>query len=259
MGNGTDRGPRLPGSIPGANSATDRGLRRAQGADSRWGSPGATRALDWAAGGEGIQQEPRDPNGSLPPPRRGRRRSRPRRRHGGGSRLAGTDLGLVERLSAERAVEAAARAEAAVVRSAVRDSMARQVSLLKELAGAGVPFTAVAHRLELLAGRQPSVEARVRLAGRLWKRRERALTTGGRVDLRSPPPSPPRAPISSISTTTAAAGGQEMNMAQLKQRITEVFVVEDGLDEVEDVDVDEVDEELGEDREEPAPSRRSRR
>lgn len=134
--------------------------------------------------------------------------------------------------------------------------MARQVAILDELAAGRVPFTLVALRLSLLAGRAVTPAERRRLARGLCKRRQRAKATDGRPNLPAPPASPTSPPISSAETTDAARSGEEKDMAQLvKRTITEEYTtVEEDFDGMEELDEEDEDQE-----EEAAPSRRSKR
>lgn len=172
------------------------------------------------------------------------------------ARLTAEEEIAIERLAAERAVEGSGRADAAAARAAVQASMARQVAILDELAAGRVPFTLVALRLSLLAGRAVTPAERRRLARGLCKRRQRAKATDGRPNLPAPPASPTSPPISSAETTDAARSGEEKDMAQLvKRTITEEYTtVEEDFDGMEELDEEDEDQE-----EEAAPSRRSKR
>jgi hypothetical protein len=166
------------------------------------------------------------------------------------------ETAAVERLAAERAVEVAARAEAAAAGAAVRASMERQARLLDQLTGAGVPFTRVVVRLARLEGRTLSVVERCRAAARLRQRKLRARVTGRNAHVAAPSPATALPSLRSSSFTSAAARGEENDMAQLVERIiTERYAVDEELEDLgEHVDDEDVDEE--EDESAAAPSRR---
>ncbi|MBK9516185.1 MAG: hypothetical protein IPO09_02305 [Anaeromyxobacter sp.] len=167
-------------------------------------------------------------------------------------RLTVQEIAAIDRLAAERSVEESAR-------DAVRSSMARQATILSELASGGVPFTTVAHRLAALAGTPAPVDRRRRLAKRLCKRRMRAVATSGRHVLAATP-APAKSPsLRSVETTDAAQGGEEQQtMAQLvKRTITEEYSVDEDIDGIDEMD--DEDEDLEEESDEVAPSRRSKK
>ena len=165
----------------------------------------------------------------------------------------------IARLAGERAAEAAARAEASAAGLAARQAMGRQAGLLDQLAGVGVAFTLVAARLELLAGRAASPEVRARLARRLRKRRARARDPRGLTVLNAPSTGAATIPIRSADTTDAAKSGEEQQtMAQLvKRTITEEYSVDEDIDGIDEMD--DEDEDLEEESDEVAPSRRSKK
>ncbi len=140
-------------------------------------------------------------------------------------------------------------------RREVRATLGRQAALLGELRGLGLPATRVAHRVAATRGLVLSLSDRLRLAGRLRKRAQRA--TACRADLAGAHGQTD--PAVSPSEWALTPDDNESIMAKLvKRTITEEYEEKDqerDEDETEE-EAEDVEEEL---EKEPAPSKRHRR